>query len=264
MKRVTIATLQEMKRSGEKIACLTAYDFSFAALLDRAGMDLIMIGDSLGMVMQGHDSTLPVTMEDMIYHTACVAHGATRALIIGDMPFMSYQANREEALINAGRLMRSGAHVVKLEGGEPMADTVNFIVERGIPVCGHIGLTPQSVHQLGGYRVQGKTMEAAEQLRHDAKLLEQAGASLIVMEAVPAGLAKQITQSLTIPTIGIGAGVDTDAQILVLQDMLGLYPHQSPKFSKNFMQGAESIEAAIKAYIAAVKAKTFPGVEHSY
>jgi len=264
MKSVTATALKEMKRTGEKIACLTAYDFSFAALLDRAGVDLIMIGDSLGMVMQGHDSTLPVTMDDAVYHTRCVARGVERALIVADLPFMSYQANREQALVNAGRLMQAGAHVVKLEGGEPMADTVRFIVERGIPVCGHLGLTPQSVHQLGGYRVQGKTDAAAERLRRDATLLERAGACLLVLEAVPAALAKQVTQDLTIPTIGIGAGVDTDAQILVLHDMLGLYPRPSPKFSKNFMNGTESIEAAIKSYVSAVKSKSFPGAEHSY
>jgi 3-methyl-2-oxobutanoate hydroxymethyltransferase len=264
MKSITVFTLKEMKVAGEKIACLTAYDYSFASLLDRTGVELIMIGDSLGMVMQGHDSTLPVTMEQAVYHTECVARGVQRALIVADLPFMSYQMSREQALSNAGRLMQAGAHVVKLEGGEAMADTVRFIVERGIPVCGHIGLTPQSVNQLGGYRVQGKTDDAAQRLRRDAKLLEQAGASHIVLEAVPAALAKQITQDLTIPTIGIGAGIDTDAQILVLHDMLGLYPRPSPKFSKNFMQGAGSLDAAIKAYVTAVKARTFPGAEHSY
>lgn len=264
MKPVTVATLKEMKRAGEKIACLTAYDYSFAALLDRAGVDLVMIGDSLGMVMQGHDSTLPVTLDDAVYHTGCVARGVERALIVSDLPFMSYQTSREQALTSAGRLMQAGGEVVKLEGGEPMAETVRFITERGIPVCGHLGLTPQSVHALGGYKVQGKTDVAAERLRRDAKLLEQAGASLLVLEAVPAALAKQVTQELSIPVIGIGAGVDTDAQILVLHDMLGLYPRPSPKFSRNFMQGADSIEAAIKSYVDAVKSKTFPGPEHSF
>lgn len=264
MKPVTVATLKEMKRAGEKIACLTAYDYSFAALLDRAGVDLIMIGDSLGMVMQSHDSTLPVTMNDMVYHTTCVARGVSRALIVADLPFMSYQTSHEQALANAGRLMQAGGQVVKLEGGEPMADTVRFVVERGIPVCGHIGLTPQSVHALGGYRVQGKTDAAAERLRRDAKLLEDAGACLLVLEAVPAALAKQVAQDLSIPVIGIGAGVDADAQVLVLHDMLGLYPRPSPKFSKNFMQSADSIEAAIKSYVNAVKSRSFPGPEHSY
>ncbi|OGI46630.1 MAG: 3-methyl-2-oxobutanoate hydroxymethyltransferase [Candidatus Muproteobacteria bacterium RBG_16_65_34] len=254
-----------MKHAGEKIACLTAYDYSFAALLERAGLDLVMVGDSLGMTMQGHDSTLPVSVAEMIYHTACVARGVKRALLVGDMPFMSYQKNPEQALANAGRLMRrGGAQVVKLEGGAPMAGTVRFLVERGVPVCGHLGLTPQSVHQLGGYRVQGREAADAERIRSDARALEAAGASLLVLEAVPAALAKTITQELSIPTIGIGAGPDCDGQILVLQDMLGIYPRPSPKFSKNFMEGAASIEDAVKNYVAAVKGRAFPGPEHSY
>lgn len=254
-----------MKRKGEKIACLTAYDFSFASLLDRAGVDLIMIGDSLGMVVQGHDSTLPVSVADMVYHTRCVARGVQRALVVADLPFMSYQRNPEQALDNAGRLMRrGGAHVVKLEGGEPMAATVRFLAERGIPVCAHIGLTPQSVHQLGGYRVQGRDAASAERLRRDARALADAGASLLLMEAVPAELARDITAALAIPTIGIGAGVDCDAQILVLHDMLGIYPRGSPKFSRNFMDGAGSIEAAVRDYVAAVKARAFPGPEHTF
>ena len=265
MKPVTIATLKGMKHAGEKIACLTAYDYSFAALLERAGLDLVMVGDSLGMTMQGHDSTLPVSVAEMIYHTACVARGVKRALLVGDMPFMSYQKNPEQALANAGRLMRrGGAQVVKLEGGAPMAGTVRFLVERGVPVCGHLGLTPQSVHQLGGYRVQGREAADAERIRSDARALEAAGASLLVLEAVPAALAKTITQELSIPTIGIGAGPDCDGQILVLQDMLGIYPRPSPKFSKNFMEGAASIEDAVKNYVAAVKGHAFPGPEHSY
>ena len=265
MKPVTIATLKGMKHAGEKIACLTAYDYSFAALLERAGLDLVMVGDSLGMTMQGHDSTLPVSVAEMIYHTACVARGVKRALLVGDMPFMSYQKNPEQALANAGRLMRrGGAQVVKLEGGAPMAGTVRFLVERGVPVCGHLGLTPQSVHQLGGYRVQGREAADAERIRSDARALEAAGASLLVLEAVPAALAKTITQELSIPTIGIGAGPDCDGQILVLQDMLGIYPRPSPKFSKNFMEGAASIEDAVKNYVAAVKGRAFPGPEHSY
>jgi len=265
VKPVTIATLKGMKHAGEKIACLTAYDYSFAALLERAGLDLVMVGDSLGMTMQGHDSTLPVSVAEMIYHTACVARGVKRALLVGDMPFMSYQKNPEQALANAGRLMRrGGAQVVKLEGGAPMAGTVRFLVERGVPVCGHLGLTPQSVHQLGGYRVQGREAADAERIRSDARALEAAGASLLVLEAVPAALAKTITQELSIPTIGIGAGPDCDGQILVLQDMLGIYPRPSPKFSKNFMEGAASIEDAVKNYVAAVKGRAFPGPEHSY
>ena len=264
MKPVTITTLRELKQAGQKITCLTAYDYSFASLLDRAGLDAIMVGDSLGMTMQGHASTLPVSIDDMAYHCACVARGVTRALIIGDMPFGSYQVSPEQAFENAAILMQAGAQVVKLEGGAPMVETVRFLVERGIPVCAHLGLTPQSVHQLGGYRVQGREAEAAQRLRDDAKRLQAAGASLLVLEAVPAALAKVISAELAIPTIGIGAGPDADGQVLVLQDMLGLYPRPSPKFSRNFMQGAESIEAAVKAYVEAVRSKTFPGPEHSY
>lgn len=265
MKPVTVATLQEMKRRGERIAALTAYDYSFASLLDRAGVDLVMVGDSLGMVVQGHATTLPVTLDDMVYHARCVARGASRALIVVDMPFLTFQVSKEETLRHAGRLMQEGgAQVVKLEGGVVMADTVRFLTERGIPVCGHIGLTPQSVHQLGGYRVQGREEEAAARLRADARALEEAGASLIVLEAVPAALAKTITTELAIPTIGIGAGPDCDGQILVLYDMLGLYPRPIPKFARNFMAGAGSLEQAIKDYVAAVKRGDFPGPEHSY
>jgi 3-methyl-2-oxobutanoate hydroxymethyltransferase len=264
MKPVTITTLRELKQAGQKITCLTAYDYSFASLLDRAGLDAIMVGDSLGMTMQGHASTLPVTIDDMAYHCACVTRGVTRALIIGDMPFGSYQSSAEQAFENAAILMQAGAQVVKLEGGAPMVGTVRFLVERGIPVCAHLGLTPQSVHQLGGYRVQGRDEATAKRVHDDARQLQAAGASLLVLEAVPAALAKAISSELVIPTIGIGAGVDTDGQVLVLQDMLGLYPRPSPKFSRNFMQGAESIEAAVKAYVEAVRGKTFPGPEHSY
>jgi 3-methyl-2-oxobutanoate hydroxymethyltransferase len=247
VKPVTLTTIREMKRRGEKITCLTAYDYSFASLLDTAGIDMIMVGDSLGMVMQGHDSTLPVSVADMVYHARCVARGTKRALIIVDMPFMSYQQSPAHAFASAGRLMqKGGAQVVKLEGGE------------------HLGLTPQSVHQLGGYRVQGREAAAADKIRHDAKVLQEAGASLLVLEAVPSELAKAITSDLEIPTIGIGAGPDCDGQVLVLQDMLGIYPRPSPKFSKNFMQGAASVEAAVKSYIEAVKSGTFPGTEHSF
>jgi 3-methyl-2-oxobutanoate hydroxymethyltransferase len=264
VKPVTLATLREMKARGEKIACLTAYDYSFARLLDGAGVDLIMVGDSLGMVMQGHDSTLPVSVADMVYHARCARPGIGRALFAVDLPFLSYQQSPEQALMSAGRLMRKGgAQVVKLEGGAPMVPTVKFLTERGIPVCAHVGLTPQSVHQLGGYKVQGREEKAAEQIRKDAKLLEEAGAGLIVLEAVPVVLAKSISLDLTIPTIGIGAGPDCDGQILVLQDMLGLSA-RTPKFVKNFMDGAGSIEQAVKNYVAAVKARSFPGPEHTY
>jgi len=264
MKAVTVTTLREMKQAGEKITCLTAYDYSFAALLDRAGVDMLMVGDSLGMTMQGHASTLPVTLADMAYHCACVARGAQRALVIGDLPFGSYQPGVAQAMDSAVRLMQAGAQVVKLEGGAPMVETVRFLSERGVPVCAHIGLTPQSVHQLGGYRVQGRDEPGAARLREDALRLEEAGAALLVLEAVPATLARDISASLAIPTIGIGAGRDTDGQVLVLQDMLGIYPRPSPKFSKNFMDGAGSIEAAVKAYVAAVTSGAFPGPEHSF
>jgi len=265
VKPVTLSTLKDMKRRGEKMTCLTAYDYSFASLLDRAGIDMIMVGDSLGMVMQGHETTLPVSVADMVYHTRCVTRGVKRALVIADMPFMSYQESPQRALVSAGRLMqKGGAQVVKLEGGEAMAETVRFLVERGIPVCAHLGLTPQSVHQLGGYRVQGREATSAERIQSDAKMLQQAGASLLVLEAVPVELAKAITAELLIPTIGIGAGPHCDAQVLVLHDMLGIYPRPSPKFSKNFMPGSSNIEAAIKSYIAAVKSGTFPGPEHSF
>ena len=265
MKPVTLTTLKDMKRRGEKIACLTAYDFTFASLLDKAGVDLIMVGDSLGMVMQGHETTLPVSVADMVYHSRCAARGTSRVLLVVDLPFMSYQESPEKALANAGRLMRKGgAQVVKLEGGAVMAETVRFLVERGVPVCAHLGLTPQSVHQLGGYRVQGREATAAERIRQDAKILQDAGAGLLVLEAVPEELARTITAELEMPTIGIGAGKDCDGQVLVLQDMLGIYPRGSPKFSKNFMAGAASIDDAIKAYVASVKSGAFPGPEHSF
>jgi 3-methyl-2-oxobutanoate hydroxymethyltransferase len=265
MKSVTLTTVQSMKAAGDKIVCLTAYDYSFAALLDRVGVDIVMVGDSLGMVMQGNDTTLAVTLDNMIYHTRCAVRGCQRALVIGDLPFNSYQSSPTEAFKSAGRLMQEGgAHVVKLEGGAPMADTVRFLVERGIPVCGHLGLTPQSVYRLGGYRVQGREPEAAEAIRRDARLLQEAGASLLVLEAVPAALAAAISVELDIPTIGIGAGVGCDGQVLVLQDVLGLYPRPSPKFCRNFMDGQTSLEAAIRAYVDAVREGHFPGPEHSY
>jgi 3-methyl-2-oxobutanoate hydroxymethyltransferase len=261
MKAITLTTLKDMKHKGEKIACLTAYDYSFASLLDAVGIDLVMIGDSLGMVIQGHETTLTVSVDDVAYHSAYVARGCKHAFIVADMPFMSYQVSPEQALGNAGTLMQQGAQMVKLEGGAPMADTVRFLVDRGIPVCGHLGLTPQSVHQLGGYRVQGRDDASAKRIQEDAKRLEEAGAGLLVLEAVPAALAKAISADMDIPIIGIGAGLDCDGQILVLQDMLGLYPRPSPKFSRNFMQGAADIPAAIKAYIDAVKSGEFPAAE---
>jgi 3-methyl-2-oxobutanoate hydroxymethyltransferase len=253
-----------MKRAGEKIVSLTAYDASFARVLDQAEVDVILVGDSLGMVVQGRDSTLPVRLDDMVYHSACVARGAQCALIMTDLPFMSYQMNREQALGSAGRLMQEGgAHMVKLEGGAPMVDTVRFLVERGIPVCAHLGLTPQSVHQLGGYRVQGREQAAAQQMRDDALAMQAAGASALLLEMVPRALAKELTAMLEIPTIGIGAGVDCDGQVLVLHDMLGIY-QPSPKFAHNFLAGEDSIDAAVRAYVEAVRGRTFPGPEHGF
>lgn len=263
-KPVTVATLRAMKQAREKIVALTAYDASFARVVDRAGVDIVLVGDSLGMTIQGHASTLPVTMDDMVYHSRCVARGLARALLVVDMPFLSYQAHREQALANAGRLMQAGhAHMVKLEGGAVMADTVAFLTARGVPVCAHLGLTPQSVHQLGGYRVQGRDEAAGETLLADAQSLQDAGASALVLEAVPAALATRITQRLTIPTIGIGAGVNCDGQVLVLQDLLGISAHR-PRFAKDFMQGAADIAGAVQAYVAAVRAGTFPAPEHSF
>ncbi len=265
MKSVTVHTLGRMKQTGQKITCLTAYDYSFASLIDEAGVDIILVGDSLGMVMQGHQNTVPVTMEHMIYHTQCVARGCRRALLIADLPFGSFQRSPGQALDNAVRLMsEGGAHMVKLEGGEPMAETVRFLVERGIPVCAHIGLTPQSVHQFGGFRVQGRDEQSARRLRHDAELLQQAGAGVIVLESIPYALAAQITSGLQIPTIGIGAGIDCDGQVLVLHDVLGIYPRPSPKFARNFMAGAGDPRAALKSFVDAVRAGTFPGPEHSF
>jgi 3-methyl-2-oxobutanoate hydroxymethyltransferase len=254
-----------MKQSGERIAVLTAYDYSFAALLDRAGVDAVMVGDSLGMVVQGHQTTLPVTLNDVIYHCRWVARACSRALVIADMPFMSYQESPTEALRSAGRLMQEGgAHMVKLEGGAVFAETVRFLVDRGIPVCGHLGLTPQSVHKFGGFRVQGKDEETARQVQSDATSLADAGADLLVLEAMPATLAASVTEQIGIPTIGIGAGPSCDGQVLVLHDMLGVYARQSPKFAKNFMQGRDSVEAAVRAYVEAVRNGTFPGPEHSF
>jgi 3-methyl-2-oxobutanoate hydroxymethyltransferase len=262
---VTLTELARMRAEGEKIAVLTCYDSSFAALLDRCGADVALVGDSLGNVLQGHTSTLPVTLEQMVYHTGCVARGARRSFIVADMPFGSYQESPAQAMRSAVPLMAAGAQMVKLEGGAFMADTVRFLVERGVPVCAHIGLTPQSVHQLGGYRVQGKSEAGAQQMKADAAALQQAGAALVVLEMVPAPLAAEITRTLTsMATIGIGAGRDCHGQVLVLHDMLGIYPGKKAKFVKNFMAGAASIDDAVKAYVAAVKDGSFPGTEHCY
>jgi 3-methyl-2-oxobutanoate hydroxymethyltransferase len=262
--RKTITTLQAMRDQHEKIAVLTCYDASFASLLEACGVDVLLVGDSLGMVVQGHETTLPVTLDEMIYHTACVARGARQVFIVADMPFGTYQAGPEHAFAHAARLMAAGAQMIKLEGGAVMADTIAFLTARGIPVCAHIGLTPQSVHQLGGYRVQGRLDAEAQRLMHDAAAITQAGAGMLVLEAIPARLAQEITASVALPTIGIGAGSACSGQVLVLHDMLDIYPGKKARFVKNYMRGAESISAAIATYVHEVKAGDFPGVEHSF
>jgi 3-methyl-2-oxobutanoate hydroxymethyltransferase len=262
--RVTIPKLQERARGGEKLAMLTCYDASFAATSDAAGVDILLIGDSLGMVVQGHDTTLSVTMEETEYHVRCVVRGSQNALVLADMPFGSFQESPQQAFRNAARLVAAGAQMVKLEGGATMVETTRFLVQRGIPVCAHIGLTPQSVNTLGGYRVQGKSEDAAARLVEDAKALEAAGAALVLMEAMPSAVAKRVTDSLGVPTIGIGAGVDVGGQVLVVYDMLDIYPGRKARFVKNFMAGQASVKAAIEAYVKEVKAKTFPGPEHCF
>jgi 3-methyl-2-oxobutanoate hydroxymethyltransferase len=239
---------------------LTCYDASFAALCDAAAVEILLVGDSLGMVVQGHDSTLPVTMQQMEYHVGMVARGSQNALIVADLPFGSYQNSAESAFANAARLMAAGAQMVKLEGGRVMADTVRFLVERGIPVCGHVGLIPQSVHQLGGYRVQ----RDADRVLEDARAIEQAGAAMLVLEAVPAASGKQVTEALSIPTIGIGAGKDCSGQVLVLHDMLDIYPGRKARFVRNFMAGASGVLDAIQRYVKAVKTGAFPAPEHTF
>lgn len=260
---VTCVSLLHLKERGEKITCVTSYDASFTCLLEQAGVDVLLVGDSLGMVVQGHDSTLPVRMADMIYHTSCVARAGQFALRIVDMPFMSY-SSVDQALGNAARLMRAGAHMVKLEGGREVVDIVRALTEHGIPVCAHLGLTPQSVHQLGGYRVQGRDAESAQRLLEDARLLEDSGASVLVLECIPADLARQVSQSLHIPTIGIGAGPDCDGQVLVLYDLLGITPGKRPGFSHNFLEDRDDIPGALHAFVEAVKAGRFPASQHSF
>ncbi|MBK4734872.1 3-methyl-2-oxobutanoate hydroxymethyltransferase [Noviherbaspirillum pedocola] len=262
-KPVTIPTLLLMRAKGEKITMLTCYDASFAALMDRCGVDMLLVGDSLGMVSQGHGSTLPVTIQDMAYHTASVARGNRNAMLVADMPFGTY-ATREMAFANAAMLMQAGAQMVKIEGGAWLADTVHFLTERAIPVCAHLGLTPQSVHVLGGFKVQGKSTEAADRLKADALALQQAGASVLVLEAIPRGLGKEVTESLAMPTIGIGAGPDCAGQVLVMHDMLGVFPGHKARFVKNFMEGQTSIDAAVLAYVQAVRDGSFPAAEHCF
>lgn len=262
-KAVTVPSLLAMRNAGERITMLTCYDASFAALMDRCGVDVLLVGDSLGMVCQGHASTLPVTLADVAYHTASVARGNRNAFLVADMPFGSY-ATPEAAFQNAVQLMRAGAQMVKLEGGAWLADTIRFLTERAVPVCAHLGLTPQSVHQFGGYKVQGKTLEAAEQLKKDALILQAAGATLLVLEAIPSGLGKEVTELTAIPTIGIGAGPDCSGQVLVMHDMLGVFPGRKARFVKDFMEGQTSIEGAVRGFIAAVKDKSFPAPEHCF
>lgn len=262
LKILSITDLVAMKQAGEKISCLTAYDASFSMLLDQSGIDAILVGDSLGMVIQGHTSTLPVTIEDMVYHARCVSSARRRAFVIADLPFASY-ATPEQALQNAAHLMRlGGAQMVKLEGAK--VNVIDFLVQQGIPVCSHLGLLPQSVNRIGGYKVQGRTASQAQQLLEDAIAIEQAGASLLILECVPAILAAEITQQLSIPTIGIGAGAACDGQVLVLYDMLDISIGNRPRFSKNFMTEALDIKDAIRRYHHAVKTAEFPAQEHSY
>lgn len=262
--KVTVSTLSRLKADGQKITMLTCYDASFASLLDACGVEILLIGDSLGMVVQGHDSTLPVSMDDMLYHTRCVARGAHNAMVLADMPFSSYQESPQQAFRNAALLMQAGAHMVKLEGGANMLETVRFLTERAIPVCAHIGLTPQFVNVFGGYRIQGKTADDAERLLNEARQFEEAGASLVLMECIPADLGAAITRNLNIPTIGIGAGADVDGQVLVLHDMLDAFPGKKARFVKNFMAETGSIPAAVTAYVQAVKSGSFPSREHMF
>lgn len=263
-KPVTVPALREMKEQGRKITMLTAYDASFAAQLDAAGIDVVLVGDSLGMVVQGQSSTLPVTLEQMIYHTSAVARGLHSALLIADLPFMC-DRDAEHALEAAARLLgEGGAAMVKLEGADRVCAVIAALAEHNIPVCAHLGLTPQSVHKFGGYRVQGREHVAAEKLRADAQAVAAAGANLLVLECVPAALAGQIRAELAIPVIGIGAGADCDGQVLVLYDLLGITPGKTPKFSKNFLHGHDSIPAALAAYAKDVRSGAFPAAEHSY
>jgi 3-methyl-2-oxobutanoate hydroxymethyltransferase len=258
-----VYTLQEMKRRGEKFVCITAYDALFAGLAARAGVEVLLVGDSLGMVLQGHDSTLPVTMDDMVYHMQCVKRGNQGALLLADLPFMSY-ASSAQTLENAARLMRAGAQMVKLEGGAWIAETTRLLTERGIPVCAHMGLTPQSINRIGGFRVQGRDPAAASTIIEEAKLLESCGASMLLLECIPAKLAQKISTSLSIPVIGIGAGKEVDGQIMVLHDVLGISPI-TPRFVKNFLpESTTGIPGAITAYVKAVKSGVFPAPEHCY
>src|SRR5512135_33879 len=264
-KKITPVDVQAMKREGKRISMLTAYDYPTALLEDRAGIEIILVGDSLGMTVLGYENTVPVTMEEMIHHTKAVTRGAKYALIIGDMPFMSYNTSEREAILNAGRFMKEGgADAVKLEGGATVKDIVKVIVKAGIPVMGHIGLTPQTISMLGGFKVQGKDAEAAQKIIDDALSLEEAGAFSVLLEAVPAPIAKRVTERLSVPTIGIGAGVHCDGQVLVVHDMLGLFDRFSPKFAKRYVNLSEAILKAFDSYIQEVEKGAFPADQHSF
>lgn len=264
MPDVTLTTLQGLKQKGEKIVMLTCYDAIFAKTASEAGVEMLLIGDSLGMVLQGHDSTLPVTVADMAYHTACVKRGNRGAMIVADLPFMA-NATLEQTLNNSAELMRAGAHMVKVEGGGWLAEPIRLLAERGIPVCAHLGLTPQSVNVFGGYKVQGRQEEQARQMIEDARALEAAGAAMLLLECVPSSLGAAVSQAVRIPVIGIGAGSETDGQVLVLHDMLGLsLGGRAPKFVKNFMAEQNDIPGAIGAYVKAVKDVSFPAAEHGF
>ncbi len=263
--KVTTRTVVDMKEQGEKISMLTAYDYTMARLVDSGGVDVILVGDSAGNVMAGYETTLPMTMEQMIYHTQCVVRGVERALVVADLPFMSYQVTAKEAMINAGRIMKeTGAHAVKLEGGEPVVDTIKKIVNAGIPVMGHLGLTPQSIYKFGTYKVRATDETEAEELLEDAKRLEEAGCFAVVLEKIPKKLAKQVTESISIPTIGIGAGVECDGQVLVLHDMLGLNKDFHPRFIRRYADLQETISGAVSNYVNDVKKIAFPSKDEQY
>jgi 3-methyl-2-oxobutanoate hydroxymethyltransferase len=263
--KITVPHILKMKQRGEKITCLTAYDYATARILDEAGVEMLLVGDSLGCVVQGNSNTLAVTMEEMIYHTRAVVRGRKRALVIGDMPFMSYQLNKEQALQNAGRFLKeAGAEAVKLEGGVTMLETIRAIVNAGIPVMGHVGLTPQSVHQFGGYKVQGRDANRRAMVLRDALAVEEGGAFAVVLEGMPVDLAQEITERLAIPTIGIGAGVHCDGQVLVIHDMLGLFDDFTPKFVKRYADVKSAVSGAVQDFIGDVKGRKFPGEEHSF
>jgi len=262
MSKITLSTLNKMKDDGDKFVCITAYDSTFAHLVSEAGAETILVGDSLGMVLQGHDSTIPVSIEDMAYHTQCVLGGNPRSLVIADMPFMAY-SNADQAMDNATLLMQAGAQMIKMEGGTWLSDTISSLVERGIPVCAHLGLTPQSVNAFGGFKVQGRTPKEAKSILANAVEIQDAGASLLVLECIPASLATDISAKMDIPVIGIGAGPGTDAQVLVMHDLLGL-SGQKARFVQNFMEGQTTIQGGLQAFVHAVKTGEYPREEHSY